>query len=589
MVTPPTEDANIVVPVKAPNDEGFFDGQDDPPYTVTNGLALDTIGTFRFAGVPFATRVDTLLKYLEKPEAATWEIVWVDDNARTDLLHGDKLKVTADDGSVKEYFIKVDRTRKSHNANLSSITWPDIPEDYRGLFGWMGDTIPNFTAQSYTYIVQVPALTQGIPALVAKNEQLNAVHTVTKATNLDGSLASKTATFVSTAEDDTTVRTYSVQMLRAKDPDNIQPWDGDAFISEWVFWDEWADNNWIEVANPRPNDIDMSRYMFVVSYIDNPADAINTRSGVDPGEDRTIGDDWLDRYRRYVPGYKWVDSMTWESTPSLLERDLAVNPMVKGGDVFVMASIGGGGDKPDKPNWWAANQCDVILSSKTDEYPNPWGENLREGIAHWDNANIFMYRIINDSVLDGLKPATDPADFTLIDVLGMGDGSELIIGGHDVDMIEAYSRKPGIYKGNDVIKGSHGTTWENSEWIMKNMNNYSDAGWPNMMLFVTKEIGSHFMDEVTIFQSTVSSAFYKVSRGYSEDELIRGVIDSTDVTTFLAKLIKADPGQTLSLVSAVDGAVLAATDTLHNGDTLIVQSTDLANISKYVLDVTLMV
>ena len=69
----------------------------------------------------------------------------------------------------REYFIKVDEYRPSHNAFLSSITWPDIPEDFKVLYGWLGDTIPNFEPTKYAYKVQVPLDTPGIPALLGKN------------------------------------------------------------------------------------------------------------------------------------------------------------------------------------------------------------------------------------------------------------------------------------------------------------------------------------------------------------------------------------------------------------------------------------
>ena len=62
---------------------------------------MDTIQAANYRGVAFASRVDTLFKYLEKAPAATWEIVWVDGNVRTDLKKGDKLKVTAENGDVK--------------------------------------------------------------------------------------------------------------------------------------------------------------------------------------------------------------------------------------------------------------------------------------------------------------------------------------------------------------------------------------------------------------------------------------------------------------------------------------------------------
>ncbi len=577
-VAPPTDDAKIVVPRKAPNGDGFFDGVDDPPYTISDGLVKDTIGTYRWGGIPFATRIDTLMKYIEVPEGASAEIVYVDTPGRTDLKDGDVLKVTAADNSTKEYYIKVDKYRKSHNAFLSAITWPDIPEDYRNVKGWLGDTVPNFSPTVYNYIANVPSDVQGIPALVGKNQALEGKHSVIVATNLDGSPANQTVTFNTVAEDDTTFRTYTVQLIKEKDPSTIQPWDGDAFISEWVFWEQWDATNFIEVANPRPNDIDMSQYMFVVTWENNPATAIS--------ETRTQADQWLNRYRRYVPGYKWVDSLTWTTNPGMLTPDLAVNPVVKGGDVFVIGSITGGGAHP--LDWSAYKQCDVNLADNNARFPNPWGENIGEGMAHWMNQNIYMFKILNDSITRGLKNANDPNDFELIDVLGNGDGTDMTIGGRNVDMIETYIRKPSIYKGNAVIKGSAGDTPETSEWIMRNAAYYASlgAGWPDQIWWVVNDIGIHLLNEVTIFKSTVSSAIYKVSPGYTEEETIRGIVDGTTVSEFFGNLIKADPGQQLNVVSATSGETLADDDAPANGDTLVVLSADLKNTSKYILEVT---
>ena len=137
-VSEPTADANMVIPMNVPNDDGFYAGS-GPYYMVCdNPTGMDTISGADYRGIGYATRVDTLFKYLEKAPLANWEIVWVDGNVRTDLKNGDILKVTAENGAVKEYFIKVDIYRKSHNAFLSSITWPDIPEVLQGCLrmGW---------------------------------------------------------------------------------------------------------------------------------------------------------------------------------------------------------------------------------------------------------------------------------------------------------------------------------------------------------------------------------------------------------------------------------------------------------------------
>ena len=116
--------------------------------------------------------------------------------------------MTANDGTVKEYFLKLQNYRKSRNASLSSITWPDIPDDYRNLYGWTNDTIPNFNRSNLSYQVMVPSDVIGVPALLAKNEDANARHEVERITNLLGSLADRTMTITSTAEDDTTILEY---------------------------------------------------------------------------------------------------------------------------------------------------------------------------------------------------------------------------------------------------------------------------------------------------------------------------------------------------------------------------------------------
>jgi len=571
IVAEPTEDAKIVVPMKAPNEDGFFEGVSNPLYTVSDGLELDTIGDLRFGGIAFATRVDTLLKYLEKPVNASWEIVWKDDLERTDLLDGDKLKVIAQDLSEKEYYIKVDRHRKSHNANLSMITWPDIPAEFVGMYNWSSDTIPGFVKTSFDYIAQIHPDFDGIPALVGKTEDLNAKLKVSIATNLSGGIADKTVTFNATAEDDTSKRTYTVQLVKQRAAENIQPWDGDAFISEWVFWEQWGANNWIEVANPRPIPIDMSNYMFVVTWANTPAEAITTRSA---------DVDWLNRYRRYVPGYKWVDSLAWVSSPSMLEPDLNVNPFVQPGDVFLFSTINStwAAGYP----WWASTACDVILSQAF----NPWGENIGEGIAHWNNANIFMFKILNDSIKAGTKAAIDPPDFQVIDLLGNMDGTTLTVGGVATEMISTIRRKPEIYKGNPVVMGSQGTTPENSEWDYFNIPWQEAHGnfWPNNILYCTKDVGQHFMNEATIFKSTVTSSLYKVSLGYSLDELIRGVVDATTVSSFMGNIIKANPDQYLKVQHA--GVVLGDADVVVNNDSLIVVSSDSVNTTIYKLEVT---
>ena len=576
-VSDPKPSDNIVVAKKVPNEDGFYTGMEGIFHAfcyVTDGApGMDTImNTNAITGIPFATRTDTLLKYLEKPPKATWEFVWVDGVERADLKNGDILKVTAEDGSEKEYFIKVDGYRPDHNADLSAITWPDIPEFYQGLFGWKGDTIPNFSPANHNYVVQVPFDVDGIPALVATPEALNTKVDVQRATNLFGTDEDRTVTFTSTAEDDTTVRVYKVMLQKELADSNIQPWHGEPFISQFVWRDQWA-NVFMEVVNPGTAPLDMSHYMFCFGYHNTPAEAISANSGAG---------DWDWRYGRYIPGYKWQDSTNWKVEPAIAIQDLNVNPIVQPKDVFVMGDIRSTGQSGYP--WFASEQCDIDFAH------NPWGEEVKNGTAlqQWNGANWYLFRIDNDSILQGLKPATDPNDFTLIDVFGSGDGSPPVVGGKQIKQVISYDRKPGIYKGQPEFRASFGTDPESSEWTWRDRDYYDNlgVGWPDDILLVCDGLGSHFMDPVTVYKSTVTSLVYKVSLGYSDHETIRGVVTGTTVGQFLGNIIKADEDQALILKSVKDGSELPADSVLTNGDSLIVISADTTNTSKYILEVT---
>jgi hypothetical protein len=351
----------------------------------------------------------------------------VDGVNRPDLKHGDKLKITAQNGTVKEYFIEVQDYQPSHNAYLSAISWPDIPEFYKGIFGWKGDTIPSFNPTTYNYRISVPADVAGIPALLPHLEQLNATVKVQRATSLEGSIADRTAKFVVTAQDDSVTNTYSVEMVKEKDPANLQPYHADPFLSELVFWDQWS-NSFGELMNPGNQPIDLSNYMIAMQWNSNPASVITSRMGED---------EWLDRYDKYIPGYKWVDQTQWAVTPGIVVQDLNVNPLLQPGDVFTFGAIYTDGQT--RPSWdpgykWPVPaQLDVIFNNYTSsgaQYSNPWGENVSgdgSPIRKWHNSQWYMWKILNDSIKLGLKPANDPNDFELIEAFGMSnDGTGLL-------------------------------------------------------------------------------------------------------------------------------------------------------------------
>jgi hypothetical protein len=585
-VLPPSADANIVVTKMVSNNNGFYRGNNMYCRVSDGNPVIDTISSAGFPGfgIEYNTRVDSLLNYLEKAPNATWEIVWFGGTQRADLKNGDKLKVTAESGAVKEYFIKVNKPLPSHNAYLSSITWPDIPADFKNLFGWdTGDTIPGFNRSYYGYKVMIPMEAEGIPVLIGKTEEPSASLEVQRAVSLKGSPAQRTIAFNVTAEDDTTENTYAVQVELEKDPALIQPYYAEPFFSQFIFRDQWA-NNYLEVANPGNTPINMSNYMICSGYnVLSPADAITRLSNPTTA-------DWRGRYQKYIPGYKWQDSTTWKLEASIAIEDLSVNPIVAGGDVFTLGQTNGTGQVTESgmtyDTWFTAMALDIDFGTGH----NPWGETIGGGQAleQWLMFSYYLFRIENDSIIQGLKPANDPNDFTLLDVIGSGENNvRPVMNGRTVDQIQGFVRKPEIFLGNPEYKGSFGTNDATSEWLFTDRAYYDarNVGWPLDILYVCQGLGSHFVNDPTVYVSTISSLYYKVSGGYSEEETIEGIITDTTVAGFLADLIKKDPGQTWVVKSGAANDTLEMTDVLTDGDSLLVTSVDMKTTTKYLLNV----
>jgi len=589
----PTADATTLVPVTDVDPGGGWrdniqEGLLNWPRITQHDSGMDTI-TGIWYGIPYATSVDSLLERLEKPSNATWDIIWVDGvEQRADFVEGDIIRVTANDGTTHDYYIQVQSWQPSHNADLAAITWPDIPDFYRGIFGWVGDTIPNFNSTTKNYKIQVPFDVDGIPAIVAKASDLNATIEVSRAANLVGSIEERTMEFKVTAEDDSVTNTYKVELVKEKAIGDIQPFTPEPFLSEVVFRDQWA-NGFLEVVNPGNMPLDLSDYMIVNVYSANPAEAITWYTG---------DDEWLDRYNKYVPGYKWVNEAQWQITPAYLQQDLNINPIVQPGDVFVLGSIKTDRMKPSG-DWWTGTwppdeQLDVQFNNVTvpetgHVYSNPWGEDVDEVIGtKWKNTQYYIFKILNDSVKLGLKAANDPNDFELIEHFGMADNSGWVIGGEATNQITNYIRKQEIWHGNTQVQESFGTDWENSEWYKTDQPYWEqrNAGWPDVLFNINSDLGQHFMIEPTHWKSTVSSSTYSVSPGFSLNESIRGPRTDQTVTDLYNNLVKAHPDQSLTVISSADGSELATDALLTINDTLVVLSADSTATTKYILNVT---
>lgn len=544
-------------------------------YVTENDPDIDTIGN-----VEYATRVDTLFKYLEKAANASWEIIWVDDTERVDLKYGDKLLVTAGDGSTtKEYFIDVQEYEKNDNASLGAILWPDRPDYLDPLIWNREDTIPGFSSNIFIYSIMLPYETDKVPALVAKPENENATVTIEHARGLIGTVEDRTSTITVTAESDTTIQTYKVTFNRQLPDMFVQPFDAEPIISE-IVCNQGAWNSFVELYNPGNQPLDLSQYMVVITKDEGktPAEAIQ---GIIP----TVEDNYSNRYMTdaaYIPGYKWpATEEVYNTNPGVMVFDPAVDPIVDPGDVFVMAGCEWNEDRISPQ----IDRADVILTVTN----NTWGEenlNIRSMIKFMrGNKGMYIFKILNDSILLGTKPIGDPADFELVEFFGtLIETNDYEIAGRGFDANDRLiiRRKPSVFKPCIEYECGWGTNEEDSDWIViKQGDEYNGIIINNDAL--AYDIGSHIIDPVTAYISTVNSFLYDVDDGYEGDLFIKGVSDGETVQQFMDNLIKADTGQSLKVISSDDGSEKSMDDPVVENDTLWVQSADSVNITRYVI------
>jgi hypothetical protein len=601
-VDPPKTGDNIVLPMLRRNvnvsQAGVVSIGYQQLFQVTDGVpGMDSI-----LGVSFSMRVDTLLKYLEKPANAQWEIVWVDDE-RPDLKWGDKLKVTAADGTEKEYFIAADQVpAPGEVATLRSITWPDVPEPIMLSPEWGGnDVIPGFNPAVTTYTVKVPYGNRNIPALGIFPTDMNAKVDVVRATNLRGTLADRTTTITVTSEDGLTEMVYSI--LFQQDLSIFeQPFYAEPLITKYIHR-QFTRVTYLEITNPGNRDLDLSKYVLAAFRGWQPVG----NAPANPAEIITIGADvYTARFLRYVPGYVYVNALDYVSKPGTLVPDPSVDAILGPGESFVISAFNGNNNNDETsgiPN------TDVVFNNKGFTLTEVEGANLREflqGTAEgrdsisnamldgWNSpakGNISISKILNNEILEGEKGIADPADFQLIDVIGAWGnafwhphtdaGTDRMLNNH------LLLRKPQYYTPDTIINSTYGTA-DSSQWIVKTTAsmkvelNTSSDNLANRAL--GNGLGSHVFDPITVYKSTVGSLNYLVSDGYESPQSILGVVTGTTAETFLEGILPADTAQGLTLMRGGDELTMDAV--LLSNDTLVVISADSSNITKYGLTVS---
>ncbi|MCD6367304.1 MAG: T9SS type A sorting domain-containing protein, partial [Bacteroidales bacterium] len=531
-VKPPAADMNLAFP---PLMYRNYEVTEEAP-------GIDTI-----FNVGYATRTDTLLKYIEVAPNASVSFEWVDGVTRPDVKNGDIFKVTAENGLVKRYYIKVNDYVPNENVLLSQI--------YVN-----GDSIEVFAPNSYNYSVTLPMGTVNLPAIQPIPQDRRSTIVVTPP-KLTGTSADRTAIITVTAENDTLSQQYFVTFnVAVEKPDFI----GDPFISQFIRATAVA----IEIYNPSSDFVDLSNYI----YFNIQSGALTTYESIFTEE--AIKNNLIN-YMRF--GY-YVDTTRHDGV-FFLPTD-KVDAFVEPGKTFGMLQ--------DQPKWRdpSVYQKSQFISNRAEEYGFEDMSGMHQNQYNPGHPQVLL-KIINDSIIAGTKSATDPNDFELIDLIGeFGNTTNFMFGEDSVQWANAGRREmivrlPWVWRGNPNSsfspEGDFGLEDESTlEWDYQSYENLGNNG-----KWVSFGYGEHFAEPVSVHLSTVTSKVYSVSDGYIQEQSIKGVLPQTSMETFYANLIKANKDQKFKLMSG--GIEKSDADDILEGDKLIVTSADSVNVTTYVI------
>ncbi|MFC2111632.1 T9SS type A sorting domain-containing protein [Bacteroidota bacterium] len=586
-----------------PGEEVAFIGEGRGRYVVDEfDNVMDTVGF-----VPFATPVDTFFRLLEKPPNAEWEIVFKSGEVSSEVSEGDILRVTAADATTKDYHIQIEGYIGSDNVGLASITWPDRPAVNMTGWGYDGfsDTIPGFTEAGSSYSILLPPGIETVPALVVTTSDLNTKVEMVRAKSLKGGSDERTTYIYLTSETDTSFSTVKV-LFDVLNP-TPQKFIGDPIFNMFNIRDWWGGGG-VEICNPTDVVINLSDYMISrVRTGNTKALAVEFGWELDSNS-------WLNRYQKYVPGYKWGTWTEWQADPGWLTPD-AVDAFVDPKGTFSMWRLRGIRGSWDK-NEYLETVINVFLSGSFNEDPgvwyNPWNEPINSGNSaaypvHQNGSGdpqgaYYLLKIKNDSILEGTKKAYDEDgnsvnDYEVVDVMGSTVAPWNINGyivpgnttpgwfpqGECFIMV----RRPWVYFGDTVIDiypvgGNHLTNPDSSTWFV-NQSYESNASNPKYSRNRNEKLlGAHPLDPITGHLSIVYSLVYNVSRGFSDAETIDGVSKGETVTAFLSNIIKPDVTQVLKVMSGTTEKT--GTAAMAEGDILEVSSKT-GNVTKYTISI----
>ena len=531
--SPPADDMNLVFPVLERNQAGELVVQ---RYQVSHGLEMDTI-----SGVPFGTRADTLLKYLEKAPAASWEIEFVGGEQRPDVREGDKLVVTAADNSKKEYYILPNEYVPSSNAFLGAIYI-------------YGDTLWGFTPTNLTYTEVIPPDTD-FPALSATPQSLNARVHIERPANIRGGREDRMAKIRVTAADDSTELVYTV-LFEIMKMDEL--WNADPFFSKVISGSGWSKG--FDIFNPGNTVLPISDYIIAQTHTQTLSTVVSgTNMGIKMRPGFTIDSARMD-VGIYFNERAYPFMLDMEPGQSLFFARGNANLT---GDAFFSGPAFG-----TLPHFRDAN---ANAAHAWEIYGFVDGNEISR---FFDTRSLSLLRIDNDSIFNGLKAANDPDDYTLVDVFGaLGEANQRLFEGVFISANDniTHVRKRDIWRGNPENYGSFGTAEEPGEW--------DNIPGTNILL------GTHIYDPYDGYISTVSSLAYRVSLDFGPDQTIGLVPPGTTVNDFLSNIVPNGSDALLTVTNADSTEVKTGEELIVEGDRLNVLAGTRDNYTIYTLNV----
>lgn len=590
--------------IRTANGKSFWE-----KYWVSNGYSPDTIGN-----IAYGSRVDTLLKYLVIEDGCSYAIKYVDGIERPDFVYGDILEITSASGAKKEYKIAVKDYEASSDASLQTIYFPGLamwenPDTYE-----YTDTMLNFTSAVEFYTLELDEGTATSPAVVAVPNSAKAVVYTKRAENLLGTEAQRTITIKVMAEDDSTERTYSILCkVRQETPDLI----GEPFFTDFgKMWSNGGGSMNTQIYNPSSYPINFSNYMIArvpsgltkETFFEDLATNINKNS--------------------LVPGYKieYNDNLA----PILVVDNVQTSVELESRDVFQIVNTKG------YPYAWPNNvanlpnlllDIDITCGTNTLTYAGAFKSNGYDAVRpdyygtgqtlfynHGQNGakggeTWVIFKIVNDSVLDGSKAMNKMQDYEEVDIVNgwslQGSSWALYcdweltdnrIGLDTVYRDTVYSfaasnnsnimRNPQVYTGNPVDGGSFAIQPnKRPEWFVygsdttgAEKNTIRNRRWHGIQKF-----GLHNM--ITYVNIPyITSTVYLVGSGLDGVQPIYGILPNTTVDQFIANIVRPDDRMELEFKTS-GGSVIMGEDVIAQGATLKSTSGDGRTSVSYKLNV----